>query len=229
MKKKRYVIPLSAALFLGMLLPAGADTAAPASSAVMADKARSCYSAFLNRKLIAASYNRYGYDMADINGDQVPELLFTQMIGGKSYLYTYNASANKVKKLKVAALGKSAPLMYYSTRKHQVCFVQADTGGYSYTVWQYKGKKLKKKYKIKYFNGKFRKRGYTYNGKSISLKKDRKDPEDYDFFPGTALYQSINRKVYENSRRISFVRTKTYQSVDMFLSHWKMYSAANSS
>lgn len=174
MKKKRYVIPLSVALFLGILLPAGADAAAPASSAVMADKARSCYSAFLNRKLIAASYNRYGYDMADINGDQVPEFLFTQMIGGKSYLYTYNASANKVKKLKVAALGKSAPLMYYSTRKHQVCFVQADTGGYSYTVWHYKGKKLKKKYKIKYFNGKFKKRGYTYNGKSISLKKGQK-------------------------------------------------------
>lgn len=171
MKKATYIIPLSAALCLSMMLPAGADVAAANSKA---DRARACYSAFLNRKLIAASYNRYGYDMADINGDQVPELLLSQMIGGKSYLYTYNASADKVKKLKGAALGKSAPIMYYSTRKHQVCFVQADTGGYSYTMWQYKGKKLKKKYKIKYFNGKFKTQGYTYNGKSISMKKGQK-------------------------------------------------------
>ena len=79
-----------------------------------------------------------------------------------------------MKKLKAAKLGKSSPVMYYSTKKHQVCFVQADTGGYSYTVWQYKGKKVKKKYKIRYYNGRLKKQGYLYNGKAISLSKGKK-------------------------------------------------------
>ena len=172
MKKKWYAIPLSAALCLSMMLATGSSSAADAST--KADRARACYSAFLNRKLVASSYNRYGYDIVDINGDQVPELLLSQMIGGKSYMYTYDVSVDKVKKLKGSTLGKAAPGMYYSVKKHQVCFIQADTGGGSYTIWQYKGKKLKKKMKLKYYNGKFRTRGYTCNGKSISFKKGNK-------------------------------------------------------
>ena len=116
MKKKWYVIPLSAALCLSMMPAAGSSSAADAST--KADRARACYSAFLNRKLVASSYNRYGYDIVDINGDQVPELLLSQMIGGKSYMYTYDVSGDKVKKLKGSTLGKAAPGMYYSVKKH---------------------------------------------------------------------------------------------------------------
>lgn len=166
MKRKLYYPVLSAAICAGLLFPAIGAIAAT-------DPARACYSDYLNRNL-ATRYNSYGYDIVDINGDGTPELLFTQMIGGKSYLYTYNAATNTMKKLKAAKLGKSSPIMYYSTKKHQVCFVQGDTGGYSYTVWQYKGKKIKKKYKIRYYNGRLKKQGYRYNGNAISLSKGKK-------------------------------------------------------
>ncbi len=87
MKRKLYYPVLSAAICAGMLFPTVSTSAAT-------DPARACYSDYLNRNLVTR-YNSYGYDIVDINGDGTPELLFTQMMGGKSYLYTYLHSVHR--------------------------------------------------------------------------------------------------------------------------------------
>src|SRR5699024_8556802 len=83
-------------------------------------------------------------------------------------LYTFDVSTYSLKKLKSRPLGKMKADMYYSKKKHLVCFVQGDTGGKTYTVFKYKGKKVKKQYKLTWYNGRYVEAGYKYNGKRIS-------------------------------------------------------------
>lgn len=139
--------------------------------------AENYYYLYLSQTALSGSdeYNSDCYDIVDINGDEIPELLLAKQ-SGTAYLYTFDFSTYRLKELKSWPLGKMKADMYYSKKKHLVCFLQGDTGGKTYIVFKYKGKKVKKQYKLRWYNGRYTKEGYKYNGKRISQSKgERKE------------------------------------------------------
>lgn len=127
------------------------------------DKAAQCYIRFLKD-----NYEQK-YDVIDIDGDRIPELL-TLNEGSSAAMYRYDSKKDKVKKLHSYQLGK-ASTMYYSKEKHQVVFITGDTGGGEFDTYKYVDGKLKKIETLIWHNGKFEEEGYIYNGEKISIEE----------------------------------------------------------
>lgn len=127
------------------------------------DKAVQCYVRFLKD-----NYEQK-YDIIDIDGDSIPELL-TLNDGSSAAMYRYDVKKDKVKKLHSYQLGK-ASTMYYSKEKYQVVFITGDTGGGEFDTYKYADGELKKIETLIWHNGKFEEEGYTYNGEKISMEE----------------------------------------------------------
>lgn len=171
MKGKKYFYIISCMITLGMFVSLNVNANSNAQIA------ENYYYLYLSQTALSGSneYDSDCYDIVDINGDKIPELLLAKQ-SGTTYLYTFDFSTYRLRELKSRPLGKMKVDMYYSKKKHLVCFIQGDTGGKTYTVFKYKGKKVKKQYKLTWYNGRYTKEGYKYNGKRISQSKgERKE------------------------------------------------------
>lgn len=167
MKKRGILFILLLAIGFGLMISVGTYAQSKA------DKAKACYLTYLENHCSRSEFGNY-YDIVDINGDKVPELLLSKWNENRSYLFTYNAAAGKMKKLKSREFGRLYTGVFYAKKKHLVSFGMADTAGSSYIVYKYTGKKLKKLYKVEYYNWKGSKKGYWYNGKKISDTRGEK-------------------------------------------------------
>lgn len=191
MKKRTILSLLFVILGLCLVFPKGAM--AKMSAKEKAAKAKACYETFL-RTDNAGGIPKYvfdTYDIVDINGDKVPELLYASYRTFKVYLFRYDAAKDKVVKVKGRIVGKAAPEIYYNKKRHMVYFVMADTAGSSAIMYKYVGKKLKKVYKLTYVNIMHGGPTYKYNGKKITEKSWNKKIDNVK-----KNYKTLRYKVY---------------------------------
>lgn len=170
MKRKVFIHAMLIVLTLCLAFPMG--VMAKMSVKTKTKKAKACYEIFLNTSNAGGIPKHYldTYDIIDVNGDKVPELLYASYGTYKVYIFRYNASKNKIEKVKSCMVGKALPEIYYNKKKHMVCLVKADTAGSTFITYKFKGNKLKKVDKITYVNILHGGPTYKCNGKKISEK-----------------------------------------------------------
>ena len=170
--KKMLCILLAAAMCIGMSVP----VMAASSKYTAAVKA---YNRHVNR------YKGNGR-IVDLDGNGIPELLYHNQDRGCNEIYTYNAKTKKMQCLTRLGYGKAyAYPIKYSTKKHTVLMMQADTGGSRIYVYKIKGLKKTKLLKATYVNGKFARfdpaesRSFSLNGKKTSEANYNKKLNSY--------------------------------------------------
>lgn len=170
---------------LAMVLCLSCTTPAMAASAKYT-KATKAYNSWLKQTKKWPNTPRY-YDIVDIDGNGIPELLVSTMV--ESIVYTYNTKTSKMVKLIRMDKGKLMGTgVTYNTKKKMFSLVIADTGGSRTRYYKLNGTKITKTAAYEYRNARHYPGGpyylingkkyseSTYNKKYESARKNFKEP-----------------------------------------------------
>ena len=93
MKKRTILKLMLIAMCLCMVRPVDANAM---SAKTKTKKAKACYQTFLKKKYTTevTAWGSPSYDIVDVNGDKVPELLYASYYDWKVYVYYYDAANN---------------------------------------------------------------------------------------------------------------------------------------
>lgn len=93
---------------------------------------------------------------ADVNGDDIPDLIVHNSTTGEKTFYSYSQSSDAMITLLTAGSGKGYSLpVYYNVTQSRVICTSASTGGSIYTVFRLSGTQSNSVKEFEYKNGKF--------------------------------------------------------------------------
>lgn len=118
------------------------------------------------------SLKRGSYSIRDLDGNGMPELIFTLTDTNASYVYTYNYSTRKMVRIIAMNLGTGSNRSHraaFSASKHMVCLYNSSYGYEQYRFYQISGTRATLKYK---YETKMTKRfGYGADGYFLNGRK----------------------------------------------------------